>query len=119
MRRSDAGRWLLGIASLAAGVFDAIWWEFEPAHQPVHALGDHILGVTILAYLAAAWLIVRSSPNQHQPTRAMTVLGCVVPGSCEGPTMARYSVERTPTSHADHGSGLLVLSRAHPMPDLA
>lgn len=58
MRRSDAGRRLLGIASLAAGVFDAIWGEFEPAHQPIHALGDHIPGVTILAYLAAAWLIV-------------------------------------------------------------
>lgn len=58
MRRDDLGRWLLGVASLAAGVFDAIWGEFEPAHQPIHALGDHIPGVTILAYLAAAWLIV-------------------------------------------------------------
>jgi len=57
MRRDDLGRWLLGVASLAAGVFDAIWGEFEPAHQPIHALGDHIPGVTVLAYVAAAWLI--------------------------------------------------------------
>jgi hypothetical protein len=55
MRRDDLGRWLLGVASLAAVVFDAIWGGFEPAHQPIHALGDHIPGVTALAIVYAAF----------------------------------------------------------------
>jgi hypothetical protein len=47
-----------GIASVAAGILDLIWGEFEPAHQPLQAWGDHIPGVTVFAYIAAIWLIV-------------------------------------------------------------
>jgi uncharacterized membrane protein len=46
-----------GAASAAAGVLDLIWGEFEPAHQPLQAWGDHIPGMRILAYIAAVWLI--------------------------------------------------------------
>lgn len=49
--------WLYGLASVAAGVLDLIWGEFEPAHQPIQAWGDHIPGYTILAYITAVWLI--------------------------------------------------------------
>jgi hypothetical protein len=49
---------LFGAASAAAGVLDLVWGEFEPDHQPLHAWGDHIPGVTIFAYIAAVWLIV-------------------------------------------------------------
>ena len=49
---------MLGLASAAAGVFDVIWGEFEPAHQPIQALGDNIPGRDVLAYIAAAWLIL-------------------------------------------------------------
>jgi uncharacterized membrane protein len=51
------GVYVFGIASLAAGIFDLIWGEFESAHQPIHSLGVHIPGVKILAYIAALWLV--------------------------------------------------------------
>ena len=44
-------------ASAFAGVLDLIWGEFEAAHQPIQALGDHVPGQLFLAYLAAALLI--------------------------------------------------------------
>src|SRR4051794_3732423 len=50
--------WLFGIASALAGLFDLIWGEFEPAHQPIQAWSDHIPGLSILARIAAFWLIV-------------------------------------------------------------
>lgn len=51
------GVYVFGIASVAAGILDLIWGEFEPAHQPLQAWGNHIPGVTIFAYIAAVWLI--------------------------------------------------------------
>ena len=42
---------------IAAGILDLIWGEFEAAHQPIQALGDHIPGRAVLAYIAAIWLI--------------------------------------------------------------
>ena len=48
---------IFGLASVAAGILDLVWGEFEPAHQPIQAWGDHIPGVTIFAYIAAVWLI--------------------------------------------------------------
>jgi uncharacterized membrane protein len=51
------GVYVYGIASVAAGIMDLVWGEFEPAHQPIQAWGDHIPGVTIFAYIAAVWLI--------------------------------------------------------------
>ena len=52
------GVYVYGIASIAAGILDLVWGEFESAHQPIQAWGDHIPGVTIFAYLTAVWLIV-------------------------------------------------------------
>jgi uncharacterized membrane protein YphA (DoxX/SURF4 family) len=49
---------VVGLASITAGVLDLIWGEFESAHQPIQAFGDHIPGVTFFAYLTAIWLIV-------------------------------------------------------------
>jgi uncharacterized membrane protein len=48
---------VFGIASVASGILDLVWGEFESAHQPIQAWGDHIPGVTIFAYIAAVWLI--------------------------------------------------------------
>jgi uncharacterized membrane protein YphA (DoxX/SURF4 family) len=36
---------------------DLVWGEFEAAHQPIQAFGDHIPGREIFAYLAAVWLV--------------------------------------------------------------
>src|ERR1700753_1450948 len=51
------GVYMFAIASIAAGILDLIWGEFEPAHQPIQAWGDHIPGITMLDYLAGLWLI--------------------------------------------------------------
>jgi uncharacterized membrane protein YphA (DoxX/SURF4 family) len=52
------GLTVYGIASIASGILDLVWGEFEPAHQPLQAWGDHIPGATICAYIAAIWLIL-------------------------------------------------------------
>jgi hypothetical protein len=52
------GLTVYGIASVAFGILNLIWGEFEPAHQPLQAWGDHVPGATIFAYIAAVWLIV-------------------------------------------------------------
>lgn len=54
MRR---GVYLYAAGSMAAGILDLIWGEFEAAHQPIQAWGDHIPGREILAYIAATCLI--------------------------------------------------------------
>ncbi len=51
------GVYLFGLASVAAGILDLIWGEFESAHQPIQNLGVHIPGVKIFAYIGALWLI--------------------------------------------------------------
>jgi uncharacterized membrane protein YphA (DoxX/SURF4 family) len=43
--------------SIAAGILDLIWGDFEAAHQPIQALGNHIPGRESLAYIAAACLV--------------------------------------------------------------
>ena len=54
---AKVGVYLYGLATLAAGVLDLVWGEFEAAHQPIQALGDHIPGREILAYLTAVCMI--------------------------------------------------------------
>jgi uncharacterized membrane protein YphA (DoxX/SURF4 family) len=51
------GVYIFGISSVVAGILDLIWGEFESAHQPLQAWGDHIPGATVFAYIAAIWLI--------------------------------------------------------------
>jgi len=43
--------------SIATGLMDLIWRDFEAAHQPIQAFGSHIPGREILACIAALWLI--------------------------------------------------------------
>ena len=51
------GVYVYGIASAAAGIMDFIWGDFDADHQPIQALGDHIPGREILAYITAVWMI--------------------------------------------------------------
>jgi uncharacterized membrane protein YphA (DoxX/SURF4 family) len=51
-----AGIYVYAGGSIAAGILDLIWGDFENAHQPIQAFGDHIPGREILAYIAAIWL---------------------------------------------------------------
>jgi hypothetical protein len=54
---TKAGIYLFGLGTAAAGVFDFVWGEFESAHQPIQAFGDHIPGVKVLTYITAFWLV--------------------------------------------------------------
>ena len=55
--RIRAGAYVYGVASAAAGIMDLIWGDFDASHQPIQAFGDHIPGLTILAYITGAWMI--------------------------------------------------------------
>jgi uncharacterized membrane protein len=52
------GIYLYAMATVAAGILDLIWGEFEAAHQPIGALGDNLPGKTIFAYITAFWMIL-------------------------------------------------------------
>ena len=54
---SNLGVYVYGLGSLAAGVFDLIWRDFDASHQPIQAWGDNIPGVTILACIAGVWMV--------------------------------------------------------------
>ncbi len=57
--RSRESAWFsTGLGSAAAGILDFVWGEFEPAHQPIQAWGDHLARIPMLAYLGAAFLII-------------------------------------------------------------
>lgn len=79
--------WMFGVGSVLAGVFDLIWGEFEAAHQPIQAWGDHIPGLTVMARIAAIWLIFGGAslfvrPAARAGAGALTVLYaifCVFP----------------------------------------
>ncbi len=63
-----AGIYVYAAGSIAAGILDLIWGEFEAAHQPIQALGDHIPGREILAYIAAIWLVAGGAAILWQRT---------------------------------------------------
>jgi uncharacterized membrane protein len=51
------GVYVYGMATVAAGIFDLVWGDFDASHQPIQAFGDHIPGVEILAYITGVWMI--------------------------------------------------------------
>jgi hypothetical protein len=46
-----AGIYLLAFATVVAGLFDLMWGDFDSAHQPIQAFGDHIPGREVMAYI--------------------------------------------------------------------
>jgi uncharacterized membrane protein len=72
------GIYVFALASIAAGIFDLIWREFEPAHQPVQAFGDHIPGITLMAFIGAICLI---AGGLALFTSRFARSGCVVLGT--------------------------------------
>jgi uncharacterized membrane protein YphA (DoxX/SURF4 family) len=51
------GVYVFGLGTIATGILDLVWGDFDAAYQPIQAFGDHIPGRVILAYLAGVWLI--------------------------------------------------------------
>jgi len=66
---AKGGVYLFALATIAAGVLDLIWGEFEAAHQPIGALGDNIPGQKIFAYIAAVWMILAGAAILWRRTR--------------------------------------------------
>jgi uncharacterized membrane protein YphA (DoxX/SURF4 family) len=48
---------MYGMGAVAAGIFDLVWGDFEASHQLIQALGDHIPGRELFAYITAVWMI--------------------------------------------------------------
>jgi uncharacterized membrane protein len=53
---SNLGLCVYGLGSLAAGIFDLIWRDFDASHQPIQAWGDNLPGVAILACITGIWM---------------------------------------------------------------
>jgi uncharacterized membrane protein len=51
------GVYFYGLATVAFGILDLIWGQFERSHQPIQSLGEHIPGRQFLVYIAAGWMI--------------------------------------------------------------
>lgn len=51
------GVYLYGAATMAFGILDLIWGQFERSHQPIQSLVEHIPGRQLAAYIAAVWMI--------------------------------------------------------------
>ena len=51
------GIWFYGLATIITGILDLVWGAFEASHQPIKAMGRHIPGEHVLAYIAGAWLV--------------------------------------------------------------
>lgn len=51
------GIYVYALATIAAGIFDLVWGDFDTSHQPIQAFGDHIPGRELFAYIIAVWMI--------------------------------------------------------------
>ena len=52
------GTYLMSLATIAAGILDLIWRDFDPGHQPFGGLGYHLPGRVLFACIAGIWLAV-------------------------------------------------------------
>jgi uncharacterized membrane protein len=51
------GVYVYGLATLAAGILDLVWGDFDASHQPIQAFGDHIPGRELFSYILGIWMI--------------------------------------------------------------
>jgi uncharacterized membrane protein YphA (DoxX/SURF4 family) len=49
--------YVYSFATVAGGIFDLVWGDFDTSHQPIQAFGDHIPGRELFAYITAIWMI--------------------------------------------------------------
>jgi uncharacterized membrane protein len=54
---TKVGIYVYGMATVAAGIFDLVWGDFDASHQPIQAFGDYIPGRKLFAYITAIWMI--------------------------------------------------------------
>jgi uncharacterized membrane protein len=69
------GVWLYGLATVATGILDLVWGQFETSHQPINSLSPHIPGQQLLAYIAGLWLVVAGMAILWRHTARMGAAG--------------------------------------------
>jgi len=72
------GVWLYGLATIATGILDVVWREFEASHQPLKALGQHIPGEQVLAFIAGIWLVAAGIAILWRPTARIGAAGSAI-----------------------------------------
>lgn len=72
------GVYLLGLATICAGLLDLAWGDFDPGHQPIQALGVHIPDRAIFAYLAGVWMIVAGAAILRRRTARASAIATAV-----------------------------------------
>lgn len=61
-----AGIYLYALGTIAAGIMDLWWHDFEPAHQPIQAFGDHIPGRELFAAIVAVCMVVGGAAMMYR-----------------------------------------------------
>jgi uncharacterized membrane protein YphA (DoxX/SURF4 family) len=69
------GVWLYGSATVATGILDVVWREFEASHQPIKSFGQHIPGEQVLAIVAGIWLLAAGIAILWRPTMRIGAAG--------------------------------------------
>jgi uncharacterized membrane protein YphA (DoxX/SURF4 family) len=78
MDQMRVGVWLYGLATIATGILDVVWREFEASHQPIKALGQHIPGEQVLAVIAGIWLVAAGIAILWKPTARIGAAGSAI-----------------------------------------
>jgi uncharacterized membrane protein len=78
MDQMKVGVWLYGLATVATGIVDVVWREFEASHQPIKALSQHIPGEQVLALLAGIWLIAAGIAILWRPAARIGAAGSAI-----------------------------------------
>ena len=72
------GVWFYALATVATGVVDIVWMEFEASHQPIKALSQHIPGEQALAVLAGIWLVAAGIAMLWRPAARIGAVGAAL-----------------------------------------
>lgn len=78
MDQMRVGVWLYGLATVATGILDIVWRQFEASHQPIRALSQHIPGEPVLACIAGIWLVAAGIAILWRPTARVGAVGSVM-----------------------------------------
>ncbi len=73
-----AGIWFYGLATVVTGILDLVWGAFEASHQPLRALGPHVPGEHVLAYIAGAWLVAAGAAILWRRTERLGAAGSAI-----------------------------------------
>lgn len=64
-----ASTYLFALATVAMGITNVVWGDFETAHQPIQAFGDNVPGRALFAYVTATWLVLGGAALLFERTR--------------------------------------------------